>query len=146
MFWDGAFPSGEYHLRILNQSGEPIDGAILNIYQGKSQAFEYPFDNYLSENGLVSNEMGEIVITHAPRGLEFGGSGWLLFWVIPINMGSPKFSCEITASGYKPLRFSVRQVFETSYNNSNAPKKTVQINGNEVELRVFEQTVILKTE
>jgi hypothetical protein len=142
--WDGAFPSGEYHLRIQSEGGVPIEAAILNIYHGRTQAFKYPFDNYLSENSLVSNKKGEIVITHASRGFEFGGTSWLLFWAIPIDMGSPKFNCEIIASGYQALEFSVQQIFETAYKNENAPMKTVQINGEEVELKVFEQSVVLK--
>lgn len=144
VFWDGAFPSGEYHLQIVNQSGNPIKGATLNIYQGKNLAFEYPFDNYLSENSLVSNDKGEIVLTHLPRGLEFGGSGWLLFWVIPINMSSPKFNCEVIATEYKPLRFSANEIFVIAYETNNTQKKTVHINGYEVELEIFEKTIILK--
>lgn len=142
--WDGAFPSGEYHLQIVNQSGSPIKGATLNIYQGNNLAFEYPFDNYLSENSLVSNDKGEIVLTHLPRGLEYGGSDWLLFWVIPINKSSPKFNCEVIASEHEPLKFSANEIFEIAYETNNTQKKTVQINGYEVELRMFEKTITLK--
>ena len=41
--WDGGFPSGEFHLQIQNQTGTPIEGAKLNIYQGlvKQPAFGF---------------------------------------------------------------------------------------------------------
>jgi len=150
VFWDGAFPSGEFHLQIQNQAGAPIEGAKLNIYQGVTQkySFKYPFDNYQSENSLISNKAGEIILTHMPRGLEFGGSGWLLFWVIPINMSSPKFDCEITANGYKTVKFSTQQIFETAYNayknNENVPEKIVKINEDEFTLAIYQQSIVLK--
>ncbi|MBK9924550.1 MAG: hypothetical protein IPP66_04585 [Anaerolineales bacterium] len=147
VFWDGAFPSGEYHLQILNEAGDPVKGATLNIYQGKTLAFEYPFDNYLSENTLISNDEGEIVLTHLPRGLEFGGSGWDLFWIIPIRMGGPKFTCQIDAEGYKTYRFSSQQIFDTAYeayNNDSVPRKTIQINGNEVKIMILEKMIMLE--
>ncbi len=150
VMWDGMFPSGEYHLLVQDQAGNPVEGAFLNIYAGKSakHAFEYPFDNYLSENSLASNAKGEIVVTHLPRGFEFGGSGWHLFWVIPVNIGAPEFTCQISADGYKTLKFPDEQIFDEAYNayknDENVPEKKVQINGREFTLAIYEQSVTLK--
>lgn len=129
--WDGSFPSGEFHLQIQNQTGTPIKGAKLNIYKGiiKQHAFGYPFGNYQAENSLISNEAGEIVITHHSLGFEFGGTRWYLFWIIPMGQRSPTFNCEITADGYETGKFSINQIFKPAYYGSNVPKKTIELSG-----------------
>ena len=155
VLWDGSFPSGEFHLSIQDEFGHPIEGATLNVFHRGTQnpAFEYPLNNYLLLNSLTSDENGMIIALHKPRGLEFSGYSWRLFWLIPMATGTPDFDFEISAKGYKTFRSSLSTIFEIAYNNyENAPTKTIQVNGYEngapqlfdVEIRIFEKTIILK--
>jgi hypothetical protein len=149
VMWDGMFPSGEYHLFIQDKAGNPIQGAVLNVFEGASarHAFKYPFDDYLSENSFISNSSGEIIITHYPRGLEFGGISWRLFWLIPIGIGGPKFTCQITAEGYKVDRFSSDEIFDmayATYKDDSAPRKLIYSNGNEYTIMVLGKTMVLE--
>src|SRR5687767_6387785 len=58
--WDGLFPAGEYHLKVRSENGQPIKGAILNVFNSGTSNFsyKYPVDNYISDHDLISNEQG----------------------------------------------------------------------------------------
>src|SRR5262249_41225056 len=105
--WDGGFPAGEFRLNIRNTNGQPVKGAILRVYHGgtRGDAFEYPLNNYLSDQMPVSDDNGRMIALQQHRGLQFGGFSWDLFWIIPIGAKPPKYDCEITADGYRPLGF-----------------------------------------
>lgn len=138
IIWEGFFPAGEYHLNIRNQTGEPIPGAILHVYEEgtRTPAFEYPIDNYLKDDDLISNAQGQIIALHKNRGLEFGGSEWKLFWIIPMGLGCcPQYDCEIIAQGYKPLKFSIKRLFEAGYND-HSPMRP--------ELKIYEAEFVLE--
>jgi hypothetical protein len=139
--WDGMFPSGEYHLKIQDKNGRPINGATLKIFEGgtKNVAFEYPIDNYLSEGSLVSNEQGVIVVLHKPRGFEFGGTCWSLYWVFPRCSDGPEFDFQISADGYKSINFSTHDLFEPAYNDRQIGYTTIELeSGESLRIPVFE--------
>ena len=114
--WDGGFPSGEFRLNIRDSTGAPIQGATLHVYEKgtRNPAFEYPIDNYLSGHDLTSDEQGQIVAVREYGGVGFGGFGFQLFWTIPIITPAPDYDCEITATGYKPIKFSIWRLFESN--------------------------------
>ena len=145
--WDGMFPAGEYHLKVQNENGIPISGAILNAFEDGTEnlAFEYPLDNYSTEGDLISDEQGAIVVLHKPRGFEFGGSCWNLFWVYPICSDSPKFDFQISADGYKTIKFTTDELFAPAYDDRSNGKTTVTLeNGENLQISVYELTFILK--
>jgi hypothetical protein len=147
VIWNGSYPPAEFNLTIQNISGQPIEGATINIFRRgtRTPTFEYPIDNYLEMNSLVSDNQGLILIIHKPRGVEFGGFDWKLFWMIPISSGTPDFDYEISAIGYKPIRSSITQIFRVTYSyDGNATNKTIQVYGREIEIRIFEQKITLK--
>lgn len=147
---EGAFPDGEFHLQIKDLAGKPIQGAVLNIYKGggKEHAFGFPFYNYSSENSLVSNVDGEIIVTHIARGMEFGGPILRLFWIIPIGSETPRFTCQVTAEGYRPYRFSSEQLFKIARDAHDddqvEPMNTIQVDGIDFRIKTFEKLIVLK--
>jgi hypothetical protein len=77
--------------------------------------------------------------------VQFGGFGWLLFWVIPMGAKAPQYDCEITAEGFKPLTFQVDRLFEMPHQSyENFPKSKRTIDGKEVELPVYEHSFTLE--
>lgn len=119
-FGDDFLPSAEYLLRIENEAGKPIDGAILHTYVGDTETLvdSYPLQAYSSTgNDLKSNADGVIKIDHAPKGMKMDSDGWALFWVFPIIHGNKNYTGEITANGYKLLRFPLDQLIEVVVRN-----------------------------
>jgi hypothetical protein len=117
-YWDGGFPAGEFRVYVHDQDGTPIEGATLRVYRGGTRdlAFKYPLDNHLADQELVSDENGRITAIRKRGGLQFGGHGWYLFWVIPMGAKAPEYDCEITATGFKPLKFGIWRLFESPHN------------------------------
>lgn len=147
IIWDGGFPSGEFRVTIRDPDGEPVKGAALRIYRGGTRdlAFGYPLDNHVAGRNLVSDVKGRIVGLRKNGGLQFGGHAWLLFWVIPMGAKAPEFDCEITAEGFKPLKFRVRKLFESPHQfNEQFPKTKLQLDKEEIELNIYEHAFILQ--
>ena len=145
--WDGLFPAGEYHLKIRNEKGEPIPGAVLDVLDRSTRnlSFYYPIDNYVSVNSLISNEEGTIVALHLFQGFEFGGSCWELFWVYPMCSKAPEYDFAISADEYKTLRFSTDEFFAPAHANMNTGTTSVLLESGEVvELPVYELTIVLE--
>ena len=144
--WDGLYPSGEYHLKIKNEKGEPVKGALFSVFHGdtKEYAFNYPFDNYLTNQEIVSDDSGVIVILHKPVGFEFGGPCWQLFFLFPICSGGPNYDFQISADGYKTVNFSVQIIFDLAYNTEEKGSASVLLENNEeIELPIYETTITL---
>jgi len=105
----------------------------------KNPAFEYPIDNHFSEGDLISNEHGVIVALHKPRGFEFGGGVWYLFWVFPIYSDEPEFDFQIAANDYKTINFTTEDLFEPAYNDESSGNTTIMLdNGENVRIPVYE--------
>src|SRR5262249_9290558 len=105
IYWDGGFPSGEFRVNVRDLEGKPVKGAVLRVYRGSTRelASGYPLDNHITGQELVSDENGRITAPWKDGSMQFGGHAWQLFWVIPIGAKVPKYDCEITADGFKPL-------------------------------------------
>jgi hypothetical protein len=147
IIWDGGFPSGEFRLNIRNGEGQPVKGAVLRVYRGGTRdlAFEYPLDNHLPGQELVSDDNGRITAIRKNGGLQFGGHAWQLFWVIPIGAKAPEYDCEITAAGYKPSTFQIGRLFESPHTYyEDFPKTKLKVNGEELELQIYEHTFTLE--
>ena len=144
--WDGMYPSGEYHLKIENELGYPIKGATLSVFdETENFALEYPIDNYLSADDLISDEQGVIVALHRPRGFEFGGSCLYAFWIFPMCSGSPKYEGQISAEGYKTIIFSLQRLFDVAYNGEEIGTASVLLEIDEtVEIPIYEIYFTLK--
>lgn len=117
----GFYHHGEYHLNIRNKKGEPIEGAVLNVFEKntKNFAFYFPIDNYRIENGLTSNKEGSIIAVHIPFGIEKGRVCRKLFWLYSIcSAYTPGFDLEVSADGYQSIKFSADTLFYNPAYNS----------------------------
>ena len=147
IIWDGGFPAGEFRLNVRDREGQPVKGAVLRVYRGGTRdlAFEYPLDNHVAGRDLVSDENGRITAIRKRGGLQFGGHAWQLFWVIPMGAKAPEYDCEITAEGFKPLKFRVWRLFESPHKYyDDFPKTTLKVDGEEIELKIYEHTFTLE--
>ncbi|HEY9711808.1 MAG TPA: hypothetical protein V6D48_26605 [Oculatellaceae cyanobacterium] len=143
--WDGAFPAGEFHLKIRNENGDPIPGAALNVLDRstKNLSFYYPIDNYVSYNSLSSDEQGMITAVHLFDGFEFGGSCWELFWIYPMCSGAPEYDFAISADGYETLWLGTDEFFAPAHNQMEIGTSSVVEHGEVVELPVYELLFVL---
>ena len=145
--WSGGFPSGEFQIDVVDSSGRPVEGAVLNVYRGGTRelAEGYPLDDHTTGRELVSSKTGRIVVLRRHGGSQFGGHAWMLFWFIRMGVQAPKFDCEITAEGFKPLRFSVNRLFDSDHKfYENFPKTTIEENGETIELSIYEHAFTLE--
>jgi hypothetical protein len=145
--WDGGFPSGEIRLKVRDSSGQPVKGAVLRVYDRGTRdlAFKYPLDNHLPDRKLVSDDGGRITAIRSRGGLQFGGHAWALFWVFPIGAQAPEYDCEISAEGFKPLKFDAWRLFESPpipYEDS--LKTILEVDGEEIELKIYEHAFVLE--
>jgi len=117
IIWDGGFPSGEFRVNVQNPEGKPVKGAVLHVFRGgtRNVASGYPLDNHLTTEGLDSDDGGRITAIRKYDGSQFGGHAWQLFWVIPMGARAPEYDCEITADGFKPLKFPLSRIFESPH-------------------------------
>jgi hypothetical protein len=147
ILWVGAFPSGEFHISVLDSDGKPVKGAILHVYHGSTRelASNYPFDNHIIGQDLVSDENGRIIVFRKPDGKLIDGNGWSLFWLIPIGTTAPKYDCEIMADGFKPVNFPVWQLFKSPQRSfEEIPKIKLDVEGEQVEVSIYKHTFTLK--
>ncbi len=145
--WDGGFPAGEFRINVRDPDGKPVQAAVLRVYHGGSRnlAFKYPLDNHLPGQQLVSDENGRITAIRKWGGSQFGGDAWKLFWVIPMEAQAPDYDCEITAPGFKPLKFSIRKLFVSRFATyEEFPKTELKVDGKEVELPIYEHNLLME--
>lgn len=143
-YWEGNFPSGEFHLKIRNENGDPIPGAALNIWDGKTKnlSFYEPIYNYVSYNSLISDEEGTIVALSL-QDIGFGGTCWKQYWIYTVCSEGPTYDFAISTDGYKTLWFSTEELFAPAYNAMalGTPLVTTDSVG---ELPVYELLFVLK--
>lgn len=147
IIWDGGFPSGEFRVNVRDPEGRPVRGAVLRVYHGRTRdlAAGYPLDNHRTGQELVSDDSGRITTIRKHGGLQFGGHAWRLFWVIPMGAEAPEYECEITAEGFRPLKFSVWKLFESPHRSyEDFPKTKLEVEGKEVEVKIYEHTFTLE--
>lgn len=145
VIWDGGFSSGRIIIVVQDDSGHPIEGAVLHVCEAGSRqpAKEYPIHEH-GLSPLVSDSEGKIVCHQIREGLQFGGRAWLLFWVIPVGARAPDFDCTLTCSGYDPLFFSIWKLFESPHEfYDDFPKVMHVVDGQPVEMKVFEHHMVL---
>lgn len=145
--WDGGFPSGEFRIDVVDPSGRPVQGAVLNVYRSGTRelAEGYPLDDHTTGRELVSNETGRIVVLRRDGRLQFGGHAWRLFWLIRMGAQAPRFDCEITAEGFMPLSFPVNRLFDSPHRfYEDFPKTTIQEGGESIKIPVYEHTFTLE--
>jgi hypothetical protein len=148
--WAGGFPSGEFRLKVVDPDGRPVPGAVLRVFRGgtTTPAFGYPLENHLAGQDLVGDDGGVVTAFRTQGGIQFGGTGWVLFWVIPVgdHVGDhgPRYDCEITAAGFRPLRFPLVRLFQSPFQTYDQfPKTTRRVSDEDFELKVYENTFTL---
>lgn len=144
--WTGGYPAAEFRLQVHDSKGQPIPNAEFRIYDGGTRhlAFNRPINNHVAGQNLLGDANGVITAVSA-NGMQFGGHTWWLFWLIPIGAKAPPFDCEITAPGYEPLAFPIRKLSETSHQSYDEfPKTNVIVNGEQIELPIYEHTFTLE--
>jgi hypothetical protein len=147
IIWDGGFPDGEFRINVRDPEGKPVRGAVLRVYHGGTRdlASGYPLDNHVTGQELISADSGRITAIRKHGGLQFGGHAWDLFWVIPMGAKAPEYDCEITAEGFKPLKFPVWRLFESPHRYyEDFPKAKLEVEGKEVEVKIYEHTFTLE--
>jgi hypothetical protein len=147
LYWDGGFPTGEFHLRIADEDGMPIEGACLDVYtESGNPAPEYPLYEYNGPGTLCSGPVGDITAHQPEGGFQFGGHEWYLFWFIPIGVDDgPEYDIEISAEGYQTHTMGIWDLFDTA-NVIDGPMTTFDWMGMEVEMEVYEIEIILERE
>jgi hypothetical protein len=117
--WDGGWPSAKVRLVVTNETGEAIKNArftVYSVHDGKRGEDYYPIENASRiTDGFVTGPDGGIEF-NVEDGLSYGGTTWMLFWCIPIELegGKPDVRCEITADGFKPIEFTFDSLFENT--------------------------------
>jgi hypothetical protein len=144
---------GEYHLYIQNENGEPIEEAVLNVFEKNTNnlAFKFPVDNYSAENDLVSNKEGTIIAVHIPKGFEMGRGCYNLFWVHAIcSPYEPDFYFKISADGYQSIQFPINTLFDNpaydSQSNGNVTLPLPNFKNKWLEVPIYELTFTMKKE
>lgn len=147
--WDGAFPSGEFHILIKNADGQPIPGAVLNVLGRENGfAYGYPFDNYSSNSELVSDEQGLIIALHEYQDIEFGGRCTEYFWVYTKCSDGPEYFGQIAADGYQVKDFSINElIFQPAYEEAVARLNSPALESiDENEMPVHKIIIVLENE
>jgi hypothetical protein len=142
---DGGFPPAELHIHVVDGQGQAIREAVLHVYRsGSRQATsEYP----IYEAEPTSDEQGRLTCHQIHTGFQWGGRGCYLFWCIRTGPTAPQYDCEITAAGYRPLRFDIWRLFESPHHfYEDLPKSTFRVEGREVELPVYEHEFTLQAQ
>ncbi|MFW6157808.1 MAG: hypothetical protein ACOC8E_00450 [Planctomycetota bacterium] len=140
--WIGGLPEAEVRLRVLGPDGQPLKGATLYIYDGRTGQAAWTDVVLNFGPGLVSDEEGRITLVTNPS--RYGGRGWYLFWFIPMGDRGPDYQCEIRADGFESLRFDVWRLFDAPYTSyDDIPKTTRRLYGREIELPLYEHTFTL---
>ena len=145
-YWEGRFPSGEFHLKIRDENGDPIPGAALNVFDHKTQnlSFNDLIYNYGSYNSLISDGEGTIVVWSI-HDIGFGGTCWKRFWIYTVCSEGPQYDFAISAEGYKILWFSTEELFAPAYNDMEIGTAfATTVGGEVVELPVYELLFVLK--
>jgi hypothetical protein len=77
----------------------------------------------------------------------FGGRRWRLFRVVPIGAtGRPRINCEVAAAGFRPSRVEMFEPFAAARPTGQAAKFAWRARASEVELPMYEATVVLERE
>ena len=145
--WEARFPRGECRISVCTPGGRPIKGAVLRVLRTgtRDPAFNFPLDNYVAGQQLISDEYGRITAIRKHAGQRLRGRAWRLFWVIKMQPEAYPYYCEITAPGFKPLTFTIWRLFKSSYYHyEEFPKSYLTVDGVEIELPVYESTFELE--
>jgi hypothetical protein len=147
-YGDDFLPPAEYLLHIEDEAGQPINGAILHTYIGdaETRVDRYPLEGYVIDYASnQSNADGVIIIDHLPKHMEMDSEAWALLWVFPIFKENKDYTGEITANGYKPLRFPLDQLIEVVVRNPfNRQTAKFTMNGDELKLPIYELRLTLQ--
>lgn len=143
--WDGGFPFAQIRIRIVDDQGNPIEKATLDVNRrpSGSPAVEYPITEYKG-SPLISDSSGTIVCHQTRRGLQFGGAGWLLFWCIPMGAKAPQFDVHFAHPDYVRKSFRIWRLFESKHKfYEDFPKAGIDIRGRSEEIPIYEQRIVM---
>jgi hypothetical protein len=144
--WDGGFPSGEFRVTVRDRDNQPVKNAVLRVYHAGTRqlAIGYPLDN--DQTNLVSNENGRITAIREHGGLQFGGHYRRVFGIkFGDTGGAPSYDCEITADGFKPLKFDFNEILQSPHHGyEDFPKTKRQVDGREIELKVYDNAFVME--
>ncbi len=144
VFWHGGWPAGAVVVNLRDAKEQPVKGAVLRVYKERTMTLARSPLAPMSGEELHSDDKGSITM-RIKGGAPFGGKGWELFWLIPMGDKAPQFDCVITAEGYKPLKFSIWQLFESpDKSHQDLPKAVFMMDGKTVELRIYTHSFVLE--
>jgi len=149
IYWDGGFPSGQIRILVVDESGTPLPGVSLRVLNPKTgdPVGDYPLQENTRPGGMVSGADGVITCHQAREGLQFGGFGWYLFWIIPLGCNEgPDFRFEFAKDGFGTRVLNADEFFEFGGQSYDAvPKITTRTaSGDETEWPVWSRKVVLK--
>ncbi len=100
--WDGAYANAEYQIVFSDRDGNALPGVTLKVQDESAYPrFNFPVTDFRVLRRPRSDENGLLTFHHLSRGIEFGGTMWNLFFLIPINMTPPRpvYHCEFLYDG-----------------------------------------------
>jgi hypothetical protein len=138
--WHQSFPPAEVRLNVVDEAGAPVSGAELQIFSHEDeQVFDWPF----VEQIMVSDASGGIVCHQIHYGVQYGGTSWELFWIIPMGSDKSPYKCRIVREGFQPLTFRLTDLFEL--NGFNSKENAIfEVNGTKQRLLIFERKYTMK--
>jgi hypothetical protein len=119
-YWDGGYPLSEVQITVLDENNVPIPGAQVTIYDSVSgeSTYDYPFIEYTSSSIPTTDNIGTLKLHQELMGIQFGGSGWDLFWIFPMgSQDAPMYTIEVSADGYQTLYLGIWDLLGTSSDN-----------------------------
>ena len=139
--WDGGFPAGVIRLEVLAADGRPVRGATFQVYKPAGEPSPgYPF--LVPSAPTDANGRMSVVQPHA--GLQFGGHRWRLFWAIHIGATTPRYECEVAATGFRPTRIDLFDLFVSARPTGEQVKIDWPARETKAELSVYEATIRLE--
>ena len=105
----------------------------------------FPLYENAQPGGMASGDDGLIVCHQVRDGIQFSGTSWTLFWLIPMGDSAPHYECRFSKTGYEAAILTAREllVFE-GQTRETAPTATFVVHGREQQMPVWTRTVTMR--
>jgi hypothetical protein len=145
-YWDGGFPPAEFVVQLVDEEGDPIQNAWLEVESADTgePSYEYPVYEFTQGERPTTGPDGQMVFHQVEQGIQFGGEGWDLFWLFPMgSMDQPNFTVTFRAEGYQDYLINIWDL----YNATGGPVEITEYDwmGILVEMQVFETQYVMRS-